>query len=222
MEKLPTLRLLMLIAAPKLAEKAAEMFKQHQVIIQYRFNAEGTAPSEIADTWGFGGVDKGVLLSVMHRTRAEDMLKILHTQLQLDTINSGIAFTMPLSGVSNIILKMLSRHDVNEERNEEKMSDIKHVLIAAVVDRGFSGEVMTAAREAGARGGTVIHSRNIEDKEVATFWGVSSQEEKEIVMILADVTDKVSIMKKICEKCGVNSDAHGVVMSLPIDSVLGI
>lgn len=102
------------------------------------------------------------------------------------------------------------------------MAEVKYVLIAAIVDRGFNNEVMDAARAAGAGGGTVIHSRSIDSEEATGFWGLSVQEEKEIVLILAEAENKMNIMRAISEKCGMRSEAKGLVMSLPIDSVMGI
>lgn len=81
---------------------------------------------------------------------------------------------------------------------------------------------MEAAKGAGAGGGTVLHSRSIDSKEATTFFGMSLQEEKEIVLILAKHESKKEIMRAISEKCGMHSDAKGLVMSLPIDSVMGI
>ena len=101
------------------------------------------------------------------------------------------------------------------------MSEAKHSLIAAVVRRGFSGDVMDAARSAGARGGTVIHSRGVGNDEIAGLWGMNAQDETEIVLIIADAEDKVNLMRAVSEKCGVNSDAKGIIMSIPLDSVTG-
>ena len=102
------------------------------------------------------------------------------------------------------------------------MSNNNYVLITAIVNRGFSSEVMDAARAAGAGGGTVIHSRSISSEEATNFWGMSAQEERELVLILAKHEDKVKIMSAISEGCGMHSDAKGLVMSLPIDSVMGL
>ena len=41
-------------------------------------------------------------------------------------------------------------------------------------------------------------------------------------MILARHEDKVAIMSAVSEKCGMHSEAKGLVMSLPIDSVMGL
>ncbi len=220
-------QLLLLIATPKLADKAANMFLKRDLPIQYRLNAEGTASSEILDTLGLGSVDKCLLASTVPRSFGNAMLRLLHSELRLDAAGSGIAFTIPLTGVSNLMLRMMTHIEETSDlpdrgKGEYTMTDTNYTLIAAVVDRGFGGEVMDAARGAGAGGGTIVHSRGIENEEATSFWGLSVQEEKEIVLILAEHENKLPIMRAISEKCGMHSEAKGLVMSLPIDSVMGI
>ncbi|MBQ8893944.1 MAG: hypothetical protein IJ043_05995 [Clostridia bacterium] len=216
-------QLLMLIATPKLADKAAEMFLKSALPIQYRLNAKGTASSEIMDTLGLGSIDKCVLLSTVPQAFGQAMLKQLHSKLRLDAVNSGIAFTIPLTGASNLMLRMMEQTaEETNGKDESTMAENNYALIAAIVNRGFSNEVMDAARAAGAGGGTVLHSRSIGDEKATGFWGLSVQEGKEIVLILADHESKKQIMTAIGEKCGMHSEAKGVVLSLPIDSVMGI
>ena len=215
---------LLMITTPKLADKAAKLFQKEKFPLQYRFNAEGTAPSEIMDMLGLGSIDKCVLVSLLQKQQAEDILKKLRASLQMHAVNSGIAFTIPLNGVSNLILRLLSPNGQNDDKPTGKdgtaMAETKHALITAVVNRGFSGDVMNAARSAGAMGGTVVHSRQMGDLEATAMWG--ADEEKELVMILADAESRVAIMQAISEKCGMHSEAKGLVMSMPIDSVTGI
>ena len=97
-----------------------------------------------------------------------------------------------------------------------------HSLIVATVDHGFSQEAMDAARTAGAGGGTVIHGHRVGNEQEASLWGLSFQEAKDIVLIVADNDSKNSIMTAISEKCGMKSEAKGMVISLPIDTVTGI
>ena len=220
-------QLLVLIATHKLADKAADMFSKKHLPIQYRLNAQGTASSEIMDTLGLGSIDKCILVSTVTKSMGNGMLKLLHSQLRLDAVNSGIAFTIPLTGASNIMLRMMNHAGEKSGFSENGkggniMMDNKYTLIAAMVDRGRSADVMDAARAAGAGGGTVVHSRGIGHQEAAGIYGMSLQEEKEIVLILAEHESKVAIMKAISDKCGMLTDAKGLVMSLPIDSVMGI
>ena len=220
-------QLLTVITTPKLADKTINMFKQAHMPLQYRLHAEGTAPSEIMDLLGLGSVDKCVLISMVAKPLSGIILKRLHTELQLDTVNSGIAFTLPLSGANSLIIRMLMQSmEANKVelngKEANSMAEVKHALITAIVERGFSSDVMEAAKSAGARGGTVIHSHQIPTEEAGGFWGISAQEEKEIVLIIAEAEHRLPIMQSISAHCGMNSDAKGLVMSMPIDSVIGI
>ena len=220
-------RVFFLITSPKLADKAIKLFHTGSIPVQYQANGVGTASSEMMDILGLGSPDKSILITALPKIFADKMLKKVKKELKLGTTNSGIAFTMPLSGVNNLLFRMLEKfgQEGNEEARKKEDSvvgEVRHSLIAAVVNQGYSEAVMDAAREAGAGGGTVIHSRRLGDTEAMSFWGLSIQEEKEIVFIVAGKEQKLRIMQAIGEKCGVHSEAKGLVVSLPIDSVIGI
>ena len=102
------------------------------------------------------------------------------------------------------------------------MQENDYQIIVALVNQGYSEEVMAAARPAGAAGGTVLHSRRVGAEEALSQWGFSLQEEKEAVMILAKAESKLAIMQAICDSCGLQSDAQGIVLSLPVDNVVGL
>lgn len=226
-ENTPSFQMLVLITNPKLADKATRIFRRSTLPVQYRLNAEGTASSEVMDMLGLGSIDKCILMSTVPRKLGDAMLHKLRVELHLGAVNSGIAFTISLTGLNKQLMRMLTKTDEeNTSHNTRKvgniMSDTKYALIVATVNIGYSGDVMDAAREAGASGGTVIHSRWIGNQEAAVSWGLSMQEEKEIVLILSDTDKKVEIMSAISEKCGMRSEAKGIVLSLPIDAVMGL
>ena len=220
-------RIFFLITSPKLANKAIKLFHTGAIPVQYQLNGTGTASSEMMDILGLGSPDKSVLITILPKIFADKMLKKVKKELKLGTANSGIAFTMPLSGVNNLIYRMLEQFEKEElkelkKKEEAVMGEVRHSLIATVVNQGYSEAVMDAARKAGAGGGTVVHSRRLGDTEAMSFWGLSIQEEKEIVFIVAGKEHKLKIMQAIGEKCGVHSEAKGLVISLPIDNVIGI
>lgn len=223
----PAFRILFLIATPKLVKKAADLFKEGRVPIQYLFRAQGTATSEILDVLGLGVVEKNVLMSMMPKMFADEMLRKLQKKLHLGTPNSGVAFTVPMSGGSSYMIKIIETLQPEAkkaflERNEYDMTENEYNMVMVIVDQGFSEEVMDAARPVGASGGTVFHSRRIGSEEAMKFWGISVQQEREIVLILARKEDKLSIMQAIGKKCGMQSEAHGIVLSLPVDGVIGL
>ena len=103
--------------------------------------------------------------------------------------------------------------------DEQKTNNL--VLIITVADRGNTDIIMDAARSAGASGGTVVNAQGT-GAGMAKFFGVSISEEKEMVYIVAKKSDRDAIMHAIMEKAGSNTEAHGILFSLPIDSVVGI
>lgn len=222
------LRMFFLITSPKLTNKAIKLFHTETIPLQYQINGVGTASSEMMDILGLGTPDKSILITMLPKHFADHMMKKVKKELKLGMANSGIAFTIPLTGVNSQLYRMLEQMESEDKQSPEKkeettMAEMKNSLIITVVNQGYSEAVMDAARKAGARGGTVVHSRRLgDDTEVLGFWGFSIQEEKEMVFIVANKAHKLDIMKAIGEKCGLHSDAKGLVTSLPIDSVIGI
>ena len=100
--------------------------------------------------------------------------------------------------------------------------DIRNDLVIAVINVGFSDDLMAVAREAGATGGTVIHARGLAHEGPVKFFGVSVQDEKEIVLVLTSREKKLPIMEAVSRFCGVTSKAEGLIFSLPVDSVMGL
>ena len=222
-EKTVPLRILAVITTPRLSKKALELFRRGNVPMQYEWHGLGTASSEMMDILGLGTPEKRVLLTVLPKPFADRMGRKLKEAAVIGTKNSGIAFTLPMSGANHLLLQMLEALQGEEttERGKSGMEDMKYALIAAVVNQGYSENVMEAARGAGAGGGTVIPGRRTGSEEAIQFWGMSIQEEKEMILIITEQENKLKIMQAISAKCGLHSEADGLVLSLPIDTVIG-
>lgn len=221
------LRALMLIASPKLADRAEGLFHREGAPVLHRCHAVGTANSEMQDILGLGGIDKSMLIAIMPKPAAEGLLRTLYKELGLGQPGSGIVCTLPLTGANAVLFRMLAGiaggGSPAVKKEENGTMEYKHMLIAAVVNQGYSEQVMDAARAAGAAGGSVLHSRHIVGDGVDTsFWGLNVQEEKEIILIIAGSEGKLPIMKAIGEACGMRTKAQGLVVSLPLESVLGL
>lgn len=88
-----------------------------------------------------------------------------------------------------------------------------------VANAGFSDEVIKIAREAGASGATILNARG-EGAIYKSFLGISVESEKEMIIILVPdfIADK--IMSDIKEKAGVQSPAHTVCFTLPVEQLV--
>ncbi len=227
MRKKASFRLLFLIATPKLVNKAVALLKEGDIPTQYLIHGQGTASSQVMDMLGLDGVDKNILMGMMPKAFADGMLIKLRKKLHLGMPNTGIAFTLPLSGSSGRVVQLMEGLEAEDrprllERRESGMTENEYSMIMAIVNQGFSEDVMNAARPKGASGGTGFHSRRIGYEEAMKFWKISVQEEREIVIILAQKEDKKAIMQAIGENCGMESKAQGIILSLPVDGIVGL
>ena len=95
-------------------------------------------------------------------------------------------------------------------------------VIFCIVNNGFSDEVMDAAREFGAGGGTVIRARGTASLEAERLFNIAIQPEKEIVMILVKSSIKNDILHAIYNKVGLKTPGQGIAFSVPAESVVGL
>ena len=100
--------------------------------------------------------------------------------------------------------------------------EFNHEVIFCVVNAGFSDAVMDAAKEFGARGGTVIHARGTANREAEKLYQITVQPEKEIVMILVSSEIKNDILHALYRAVGLNTPGQGIAFSMPVDAAVGL
>ena len=222
----PVLKALVVIIDSNKSKVLATLLQDQKIPFNYQVRAKGTANDEVLDVLGLASTEKMLTLSISADVDINNLINKINREGILSAKGGGIAFTMPLSGVGSSVLKLLSDDIKNAALNQIE-SDVKkvntentHELVIASINQGYSEELMEKAKEAGARGGTVVHARGIDN--AMKFAGISMQAEKEIIAILTEKSNKVAIMKTLYEHFGVKSEAHGIIISLPVDAVAGI
>lgn len=99
---------------------------------------------------------------------------------------------------------------------------IDHELIICIVNTGFTDTVMAAAKEAGARGGTVIHGRGTANKDAEEFFHISIQPDKETVMILVPSDIRDAVLHAVYNSAGLKTAGQGIAFALPVTNAVGI
>ena len=97
-----------------------------------------------------------------------------------------------------------------------------HELLLVILNQSYMDDVMNAARDAGAFGGTVLHAKGTGAKYAEKFFGVSLANEKEVLLIAVRTEEKNDIMRAIMEQAGPQTPAGAISFSLPISSVAGL
>jgi len=105
--------------------------------------------------------------------------------------------------------------------DEHVFDDESYKLVVSIVQRGYSDEVIFAAKSAGAKGGVVLSGKGAGSSE-KKFFGFKIDPENEIVLILAREEIVVPIMKAIYQATDYQSAARGMVFCLPVSYVTGM
>ena len=226
--KLPVLQLLVFIIDWNKIKVISSVFEEENVRFHFISKGMGTANSEILDLLGIGSSEKAVIFSLEQAIMVPSLIRRVRKKLGSQAAGAGIAFTIPLSGINNPILKVFKESimkspNISSGEEVEKMNtEIKHDLIVSIVNQGYSDEFMTVAREAGAGGGTVINARGLAHKGPVKFFGVSVQDEKEIIIIIASRERQAAIMQAVSQAYGITTKAGGIIFSLPVDHVMSL
>ena len=210
-------------------KRLEEILNEKHVRFQFLANAMGTAHSRILDVLGLSGTEKTIGLCILHRNKAQRAMISIMERMEMIRPGNGIVFTVPLTGTSKNVVQALesenrkyAERQVSHMEQAEINNEIKYGLVVAIVNNGFSENVMKAARESGVRGGTVLHVRQAAIEEASKFFGISLQPDKEMVLMIVGDVHKIELMQSINKVCGMRTDAHGMVISLPIDNCAGL
>ena len=102
------------------------------------------------------------------------------------------------------------------------MKKFDYELVVCIVNSGFSEAVMDAARDVGARGGTVINAKGTANKEAEAFFKIFIQPEKEMVMILVPAKIKEAVLHALYKAVGLDTPGQGIAFAMPVDNVIGL
>ncbi|MDR3165959.1 MAG: hypothetical protein LBU13_10330 [Synergistaceae bacterium] len=222
------LKLLGVIVDRAWTKKVEEILKEEQVRFHFIALGQGTAASDVMALLGLNSVDKSLFCCLVPNYESSALLRLIEEKVRLSKPGRGIGFTAPLSGVSGAALQLIAK-DFESKGDDEKMDaentekiTAKYDMVLSIINQGYTNTLMTAAKEAGARGGTVLHGRKCDVDGESKFFGIAPQLEKDIVVILTRHEMKTDIMRAISQACGMNTEAQGVVLSLPIDEIEGL
>ena len=216
------LKYVMAITQREYSEQYVEFFRRHGAENVLTKLAHGTATASVLDYFDLEKTEKVVVSAVVTNKELDSVKKGLVQELNLNAVGNGVAVVMPIDCIGGNTAKeyFVGKSPIDKEKEMSEVEN-KSVLIIAIVDKGYTDTVMDAARDAGASGGTVVKAKGT-GAHLAKFFGVSMSEEKEMVYIISLKNKRDDIVYAIMEKAGTNTDAHGIVFALPVESVHGI
>lgn len=181
------------------------------------FLGKGTVQSHLLEILGLNEVRKEILIMVIEEKLEDIFYRELNNKFSLDKANHGIAFSMPLSiclGLGN------SKHQLNSK--EQEVKNMKYEAIFTIVDKGMSDKVLDAAMLYGSTGGTVIHGRGSGSQDKAKLFNIEIDPEKDIVLILSEVTKTEAIINSIRKELNIDDPGTGIIFVLNVNRTLGL
>ena len=192
----------------------------------FSFPCEGTASSGVLRRIGLEKNEKTLIWAMMDEGSARKLMKRCVSDMGLNMPGNGIALRIPVQAVGGeTALKALTENmQIHREEGStmEQKPEFPNVLIAAICESGHSDEVMKAAYAAGAGGGTVIHAKGTAGILAQKFKVISLAEEKDLVLILSARPNRDPIMRAIMDTAGIDTTAHTIVVTLPVESIAGL
>ena len=104
----------------------------------------------------------------------------------------------------------------------ETKTKTKYEMIMCIVNAGFSGVVMDAARSAGSRGGTVLHGHGTANREAEEFFNITIEPEKDVVLMVVPANLKDGVLKAVYDAAGMTTPGKGIAFSLPVEDAVGL
>jgi nitrogen regulatory protein PII len=95
-----------------------------------------------------------------------------------------------------------------------------NTLITFIVNHGDAYDVMAVAREAGAKGGTILNAHGTRREDDITFFGMNLASEKDMLLIIAEKGAVQKILDAVKKMPLFKKAGGGVVFTFDVTRVI--
>ncbi len=220
-------RLLTLILSENQSHKCIRLAREKGVRGGIVTIGKGTVKSSVLNLLGIKSQKKDVVCFLLDIERANELLDYLVGELHLRQPGHGIAYTTPVLHVvghpdlqTGQGLSLGQASGATQQQGTGETSMFKKLTV--IVDRGMANDVMDIAREAGVRGGTILHGRGAGAEIATKLFGMEIEPEKELVIILTpdDLVDRV--VRALHDGLNLDEPRKGILFVEPILETRGL
>ncbi|MBS7310524.1 MAG: transcriptional regulator [Treponema sp.] len=157
-----------------------------------------TSENGLVQLLGFGDVTKDITYNIVASSDAMTVIDAINKVTEYKKKKFGILFSMDVGE----FFKAGTNCGCSAEKGEKTMSESNYQMINVIVNKGYAEDAMSAARKAGAGGGTIINARGTAKEGDEKFFGTEIVPEKDMLIILVPSEKKDDIVKAIMDlKC---------------------
>jgi len=216
-------QMLTLILSENQSHKCLHLLKKQNIRNGVVIIGKGTVSSTVLNLFGITNQRRDIIKILLKKERAEEIMDYFDEMLQLSKPGHGIAYTSP-------VISAVGLHEQETKHEQTVTNKVQHNMeeksmfkkLTVIVDRGMSDDVMDIAREAGVRGGTILHGRGANAEIATNLFGVEIEPEKELVIILMpdDLVDKV--IHALCQELHLDEPGKGILYVEPVIDTRGL
>ncbi|MDR0356151.1 MAG: P-II family nitrogen regulator [Deltaproteobacteria bacterium] len=157
------------------------------------------------------GAEADKVIEAVKKEAADHPRRIRGLAVVLEVPAMGLRVMNPVApGTSGNDVESSGRETGETNAKRETMSS-NFKLITVIVNSGHANEIMAEARQAGAKGGTIMTARGTGTEDDVKFFGISLVPEKEILMIISDLETFDSILASINQSPALAEPGSGIV-----------
>lgn len=177
------------------------------------FFGVGTIHNSVLEIFGLDNIRREIVLMAVPQESVESLLANLGKKLHLEKPNHGISFRTPIVNIWG----SQGCYSLTGKEN-----DVMHQAIITIVNQGQADNVIAAAVEAGAKGGTIINGRGAGSKEMTILFGIEVEPEIEIVLILASTSESLGICRSIKQQLQIEEPGNGILFTVNLSQTIGL
>ncbi len=174
----------------------------------------GTIRNPILVKLGIDECRKEILMMLTPAGMEEKLHAHLTKKFHMEKPNHGIL-------VSILVDKVFGIHDSSNDNKLEGCESMYEVIFT-IVERGLGQDVVDAASSAGSTGATIINARGSGIHEKETFFGMTIEPEKEIVMIVISKEKVKEVVEAIESTMHIDDPGKGILFTLETHRVTGL
>ncbi|MGP1587701.1 MAG: P-II family nitrogen regulator [Treponemataceae bacterium] len=180
----------------------------------------GTSANSVIQLLGLGEDHLDLLLTVVDNQLEHKIIDALKMKFneKIPKLKKGVIFSIDVTEfMRNGVMKSLQSKE-NNMNNENS-----YTMITAILNKGYAEDAMAAARNAGAKGGTILAAHGTAKEGDEKFFGVEIVPEKDMLLILVPNPEADSILNAIQNLECLKKAGSGIVFCTQADNftVLG-
>lgn len=167
------------------------------------------AKSNIAAILGVGETTKDLIMMIVDETVREKVRSAIIKTASAEKKAFGELFTINVTALMKTVDMI--------EGDDCRMSEKSNEMISVIVNKGYADDVMFAARNAGAGGGTVINARGTARADDPKFFGMHIVPEKEMLLIVVASEIKGKVLDAIKNLKCLSEPGSGIAFCTSIE-----